>query len=448
MIKEIIMPKLSNTQIEGQLVKWLKNEGDVVKENEPLVEILTDKVSMVVESTASGFVRKLLLEPGDVVPIGTVIGFIATEADEVIPEKYSKMTREIVLGAGENKGGSDSPQKDFSVKNFQKQASEDCRKKEKAKITPRARKMIAQHGINQDEIVPEKGVINEKAVEFFLKSKEIPAGKATPMAKKLSASRGIDLNNIMPSDGRRITKQDVEKLLVSSEDDFKVVPYTGVRKIIGDRLSESKVSAPHIYFEASIDMTSAIGLKEKLASLKSNDGSTKIGLNPIILIAVVKTLVDFPEVNSSLREGGIYLFKKINLGVAVDTPSGLVVPKIRDAGKLGLRQLAWECQDIVSRARSGGLNPEELQGGTFTVSNLGMYKIERFTAIINPPESAILAVSAIREIPVVGSNKEIEPRPLMNVCLSVDHRVIDGALAAKFVDRLKFYLENVDLLCM
>ena len=446
MLTEIIMPKLSNTQSEGQLVKWFKAEGDSVENSEPLMEVLTDKISMVVDTPAQGVVRKLLIETGDIVPIGKVIGYITRKADEEIPEMYREMTRESVLGISKSCGT--DAKRDSSSVSLAIETPQIKNTAGRIPISPRAKRMIIELGIDPSEIIPDGEIINENTVKAFLERKNDQA-KITPTAQRMAINRGIDIDSIPVSCGKRIMKADVEAAINSAPpNNEEVLPYSGVRKITGEHLAKSSREAPHIYFQSTVDMTSALALKKKISEINEVGREINVGLNPIILFSVVKAIVDFPDVNTSLRDDGIHRFSNVNLGVAVDTPSGLMVPKVRDAQKLSLRTMAEKCRDIIARARSGRLDIDELQNGTFTVSNLGMYDINFFTAIINPPESGILAVSSIRRLPAVLDDDRIVVRPLMNLCLSVDHRLMDGALAAKFLSRIRFYLENTSLLCL
>jgi len=240
-----------------------------------------------------------------------------------------------------------------------------------------------------------------------------------------------------------VAKRDLQEMLVKSAEVNKTeknIPYTGMRKIIGDRLSQSKFTAPHIYFTTSIDISKAMDLLKRF----NQDDEERISINDFLVFTVAKVLSEQPNINCSLLGEEIVYHKDINIGVAVALEEGLIVPVIKNADKKSLSILSKETKKLIKLARERKLMPEDYNGGTFTISNLGMYGIDNFTAIINPPEAAILAVGTAKRIPVVIEEKgaeKIEIRSLMEVTLSVDHRLIDGAMAANFLKRLKYYLE-------
>jgi len=328
-------------------------------------------------------------------------------------------------------------------------------------ITPRARKFARDNGIDIEALNIQgtgfQGGICEK--DIIIKMKE-QKPSATPLARKLAQMEGIDMNTVLGSGVRgKIYKKDIEKQLeVRFEDDkagadlldvhmdekviLESIDYTGIRKIIGDRLSESKVSAPHIYFMQSSDLTRLLELRKDMNEIQEK----KTSITDYILLALVKALQKYPDLNSSLVENKIIKYKSVNLGVAVGAEKGLIVPVIKNAENMNLMDISKEAGRLIERARDGKLLPEEYSGGTFTVSNLGMYEIENFTAIINPPEVGILAVSAVVKKPVVltdnKGNDEIVIRPIMTITLSADHRVVDGLMAAQFVKYVKMLLES------
>ena len=286
--------------------------------------------------------------------------------------------------------------------------------------------------------------------------------KISPYADCLSKEMGIDIDKVKGSaHGGRIIKKDLEKYIKlndfkqenaagqqegeSNKDIGNRIPYSGMRKIIGDRLSQSKFTAPHIYFTTSIDMSKI----QKLTDSFKKTSTSNISINDFIVFAVAKVLSEQPKINCSLTGEEIIYLKKINIGVAVALEEGLIVPVVRSVDKKSLLTLSKEIKDLVKLSREGRLLPDDYKGGTFTVSNLGMYGIEQFTSIINPPEAAILAVGAIKKVPVVieeESKDKIEIRSIAKFTLSVDHRLIDGVIAAKFLNQLKYYLEFPEVL--
>ena len=291
----------------------------------------------------------------------------------------------------------------------------------------------------------------------ILKEENYGNEKISPYADRLSKEMGIDKDKVEGSaPGGRIIKRDIEKYIKlnnfkkekvvrqyegkSGEDIGKRILYTGMRKIIGDRLSQSKFTAPHIYFTNSIDMSKI----KKLADSFKKTLTSNISINDVIVFAVTKALSEQPKINCSLIAEDIIYHKDINIGVAVALEEGLIVPVVRSADKKSLLVLSKEIKNLVKLSREGKLMPDDYKGGTFTVSNLGMYAIEQFTSIINLPEAAILAVGAVKKVVVVieeESKDKLGIRPIAKFTLSVDHRLIDGVIAAKFLNQLKYYLE-------
>jgi pyruvate dehydrogenase E2 component (dihydrolipoamide acetyltransferase) len=342
------------------------------------------------------------------------------------------------------------------------------------KITPRARRLASESGVSMDELpaagagfaggVCEKDVMKlivERGAASPAPAASPRAGLATPLARRVAEVVNVELSDVAGSGARgKILKDDVLGFVDSSRSPaadakaspagraeggktvLEVKPYSGVRKIIGTRLAASKFTAPHLYFTQKVDMLALLELREKVnASL-----GRKASVTDFIVKAVTACLVKFPDVNASLVGEEIELYESVNVGVAVAAPNGLIVPVLRDCEKKGLARIAEEASELVDRARNGKLRPDEYRDGTFTVSNLGMFGIENFTAIINPPESAILAVSATKDEVIAADDgnggKTVAIRPMMNITLTVDHRIIDGLLAARFVTEVKRILEN------
>jgi pyruvate dehydrogenase E2 component (dihydrolipoamide acetyltransferase) len=347
---------------------------------------------------------------------------------------------------------------------------------EKIKITPRARRALAERGLDTAAIASAdikgsgfQGGITEGDLLTWLSSGggDTPnvSGRATPLARAIARAEGLDLAHAVGSgsDGK-ITKADVLSLLaggpapaatdIGQNGDkriAKATPYSGIRKVIGNRLAESKFTAPHLYFTQKVDLTETLALRAKINKANADEG-IKTSVTDYIAKAVVLTLQAYPELNASLVGETIEQYSSVNIGIAVAAPGGLIVPNIKEAQNLGLLALSGAAQELFAKARDGKLKPAEYNGGTFTISNLGMFGIENFTAIINPPESGILAVSATKDevVVIAGSDgkKDMEIRPMMNITLSVDHRLIDGLLAAQFVTEVKRLLENpIELLC-
>jgi pyruvate dehydrogenase E2 component (dihydrolipoamide acetyltransferase) len=280
-------------------------------------------------------------------------------------------------------------------------------------------------------------------------------GRITPLAEKMADHNKLDLGGLQGTGiAGKITKADVEKAMQTRETDksspvdtsdgtrvLKTIPYSGMRKIIGDRLSQSMFTAPHLYFTTSIDVGDLLAVRQQLNSSQEQ----KVSLNDFMAVAVTMTLQKCPELNASLQNRQIIQYSDVNLGIAVALEYGLIVPVIKHAQDKNIIQISQESQALIDKARNGKLLPDEYKGGTFTISNLGMFGIENFTAIINPPEAGILSISAAKRTPVVVEEQGRETiliRPIMQVTLSVDHRIIDGLVATRFINQLKAIVEK------
>jgi len=431
MAKVITMPKLGFTQDEGQLVKWYKNVGETASKGELFFDVHTDKSVIGVESTETGTVLKIVVEPGSTVPVFTplaVVGATGEDADAALKAHVIDVSPDAAVKA------------DFDAETA---AEQSCAEEKPAdlKLTPKARRLVKEEGYDISSISGIKGT----GFEGGITAKDI---KASPLAKKIAAAAGTELSTVSGSGvNGKVMKQDVvnaaptaqgtpEKLIAS------VAPYAGTRRIIGERLSESKFTAPHMYFTEAVDTTNMTKLRADINAL----GGVKISVSDILIMAASKALQKYPGINSSLVDDRIETYESTNVGIAVAGSAGLIVPNVKNVQRKTISQVAAETKDLVARAKEGRLAISEYTGGTFTISNLGMFGIENFTAIINPPESAILAVSSVRKKPVVITNAEGEDeiviRPMMNIQLSFDHRSIDGLLAAQFVEYLKSLLEN------
>lgn len=438
MAKVIVMPKLGYTQDTGSIAEWLKHEGDTVKKGEPLFDAHTDKSVVTVEASCSGTLLKIVLEAGETVPVLTpvaVIGDASEDADAALASHVTAAAADAQVEVSFD---------DEEVE--QEELSPAAQEPAELKLTPRAKKYIEE---NEIDVVSLSG-IEGTGFENGITEKDI---KASPLAKKLAKAKGVELSGVTGSGANhKIMKKDVLAQADTQKGGGqsgsvdrqveKTVPYGGVRKIIGDRLSESKFTAPHLYFTDSVDMTEFFAFR-KLLNEKSD---RKIAASDLMIKAASQALIKFPEMNAALEGDTIIYYKSTNIGMAIAGENGLVVPVVKNAQDKTLSRIAEETRDLVERGQSGRLKPEEYSGGTFSLSNLGMFGIGNFTAIINPPEAAILSVSSVRKTPVVVTDAEGEDtiaiRPMMNIQLSVDHRIIDGLLASRFVEYYKELLEN------
>jgi len=372
LVTRVVMPKLSLTMKTGSIVQWFKKEGEAVEKGEPVVEVLSEKVTYDVEAPAAGVLRKILVEEGVDVPVDATLAFIAAP-DEELP---------------------------------------------KAVITPLER--------------VEEVALEEKAETAMVEERVL----ASPAAKRLAREHDVDLTQVQGTGPEgRIVEEDIKRFLeertgltprVKEE-----VPLTGIRKTTAERVTSSFQTAPHSFIIMDIDMTKAVGLREK----------TQVSYTAMLVYAVAKALHEYSAVNSTLIEGKIRVYEDVNVGVAVSTEKGLVVPVVRNADKKQLAEISSELEELVEKARQGKLAKEQLTGGTFTVTNLGMYGVDLFLPIINPPEAAILAAGRLVERPV-AVDKGIAVKPMMTLTLAYDHRVIDGAPAATFLRKIKRAIEE------
>lgn len=428
------MPKLGTTMEEGTIIKWLKKEGEPVEKGEAYVEIQTDKVNLEDEAPESGILRKILVPEGAVVSVGKEIAIIAG-VDEALPEIGEEKAKEVEGPASQNlKTGEE----------IKEQPKETEAVEGKVKASPAAKRVARENDVDLSKVAPTgpDGRIVEKDVLDFIESQRI---KATPLARKIAEEQGIDLNKIQKAPGERITKQDLmpqeDKKESPAPNTLKVIPVAGMRKIIAERMAKSKATAPHIYLTLEVDMTKAMELREKLIPAIQNQYGSKLSYNDILIKASAVAIKHNPIINSTFNDDEIIIKEDINIGLAVALENGLIVPVVRCADKKGLGEISRDTTQLIEKARTGKLLPDDYQGGTFTITNLGMYDIENFKAIINQPESAILAVGKIMKKPVVIDD-QIVIRPMMNLTLSCDHRVIDGAQGARFLQRIKQILEE------
>lgn len=396
-MEKVIMPMLGETMNEGIIAKWKKQEGEKIEKGEILLEVTTDKATLEVESLASGILRKIVAQEGSTIPVLQTIAWIGA-ANEQIPEETS-----------------------------------------------------VNQGI--DGKVPQKTVSKAYVAEQKTESADTARIFSTPAARRVAKELGVKLEDIKGTGpGSRITEDDVRNFTAKKgtnnrdrkDSDEKIfttnIPLTPMRKVIAERMSKSKREAPHYYIKISVCLTEVIKLRNNLQIEYQKQG-IKLAYDDIIIKAVSMGLSEFPGINATFTEYGIKIHEKINIGLAVALTDGLIVPVIKSTNNKTLLEIAKERDRLVTKARENKLLPDEYTGGTFTISNLGMFGIDEFIAVINPSESAILAVAKIEDKPVV-INQEIHIKPIVNLTLSSDHRVIDGAVAAKFLQRIKQLLEN------
>ncbi len=434
MAKEVIMPKVDMDQETGTVVEWRKKNGENVKTGDVILVIETDKVAVDVESPGTGILEGISVGPGDVVPIGTVIAYLLSEGEE--------------LPRGE-KPASKPDQKSPASK-------DEVAYRQSA--TPLAKNMAAAHGLDLNTIIPSgKGLKVTKAdVEARLlgKSPERIEGKvyASPAARRAAKESHVDLTNVLGSgpkgriqttdviafiEQRDRTELPVETLTAETE----VIQLIGMRRTIAERMTANYQNIPHIKFTSRVIMSEFTSARNKLNELAKRSDEQKISTTAMLVKFVATALAHNPFLNSSLKNDEILLHRDINIGVAVALENGLIVPVVKNADKKGFAEIAVEVNDLSTRARSGKLINADVKGGTFTISNLGPFGIEQFDAIINAPEAAILAVGATQLEAISDEDGTIRSYPVMRMTLSADHRIVDGAVAARFMADLKTILE-------
>ncbi len=442
MATQVIMPKLSPTMEEGQLSRWLKKEGDEVSMGEPLAEIDTDKATMEMQALGSGVLRKILIKEGESAPLGQLIAIISAPDEDIsalldqAPEQSTQTTRP-------------------------------AEPKAEADATPPAGQPGGDNASRgADRNVDENGRHAAPVIESS------PSGRliVSPLAARMAAEAGVDLRSLSGSGpGGRIIKRDIETAISQSKAAGPTVaaaapqrhlravetktlqlpatagasayydePLSEMRRTIARRLVTSLGPVPHFFLTTEIEMDRAAEMRRNVNSL---DPELKISVNDIIIKVAAAALLQHRQVNASFQEKAVRYYERADIGVAVAIEDGLITPIVRSADQKSLREIASEVRDFAERARNRKLRPEEYSGASFSISNLGMFGIDEFTAVINPPEGAILAVGAMSPKPVVRDN-EIAVRQMMRVTMSCDHRVIDGATGAKFLQTFKKILEN------
>jgi len=406
---EVILPKVGLTMTEGTIIEWKKNEGDEVNKGETLFIFETEKVTYEVPSPITGILGKILVKEGETVPVGTVVGYIYDSSE--VGKEIQVLPKEVknVASFSEKTGTTNV---DFKEKNPPKE---------------------------------------------FRKTSEIGEErvKATPLARKIARLHGIELSQIRGTGPHgRITAADVEKFIQTRKEGYgeipektekeieeEIRPLSGMRRVIAQKMMSAKIETAQTYMSQTVDTENLLELREILLPYIQNNFGIEVTLTDILMRVVTAAVLKHPVMNTRWTDQGILWVKRGHRGFAVSVEDGLLVPVIRNIDTLSLGEIAKKRSDLVERARTGKITPDEIKGSTFTISNLGMYGVEWFTANLNVPESAILAVGAIRKQPV-ARGEEIIVRPVMTITLTYDHRVIDGAEAARFMGTLKSFIEH------
>ena len=442
---EVIMPKMGDAMEEGTLIKWLKAVGDEVAEGDALAEIETDKITLEMEAQEAGFLTNVFVDEGAVVPIGEVVATIgaedevgkgekpaaksAEEAEAVAEGSVDDETAAELKAAGDTDESKDEGEKATSD---DAPAGEAVERNEKFRASPLVKRLAEEAGLDLGLVSgsgPDGRIIKKDIQPFLDGSKPMPtaAGESKPAETAAAPAAG---RPAQPSYAVTGEKVDMPK----------------IKRVTGDRMSESKAFIPHYYVSASIDMTAALEFRKSTNAMLEESG-IKVSVNDLIIKAAAMALVDHPNVNRSFVDGELYQQDSIDINIAIAMDGGLIAPFIPAANEKSLGTISKMAKDLGKRAREGGLKLEEYQGGTFTISNLGMFDVNEFIAVINPPQVAILAIGSVAQVPVVKDG-EITIGNKMSITLSADHRALDGAEVASFLQSVRKYLENPVLLAV
>jgi len=434
-VTKVVMPKLSEAMETGKIVKWLKKEGDRVQGGDILAEVETDKADVEMEAFGAGVLRKILVGPGEQIPVGGLIAVIAEPGEDIAS---------VIAGASAPAAAPAQPK------------SQDPAARQPVPSSEPARPGAGSLTQSTTAIRREPGPAPASPVMApVAAATPAPGGrvKASPLAKKVAAQRGVDLRVIQGSGpGGRIIRRDVEAAVTApaaapaiarampsvTGPEYEDRPLTQIRATIARRMPLSKAPVPHFYVTSEVAMDRAWALREELTGL---DGAPKISVNDFVIRACALALLQHPEVNASFQGDSVRVWHRAHIGIAVALDDGLITPVLRDCHAKSLGQIAVEARDLAERTRARKLRASELSGATFSISNLGMFDVAEFSAIINPPEGAILAVGSVRRVPVADGD-EVKVGRRMMMTLSCDHRVMDGAMGARFLQTVKRYLEE------
>ena len=449
MAKDVFIPKLGQTMEEANIMRWLVDDGAKVEQGQEILEVETDKAVFAVEATVRGTLHIGPYQQGDVVPVLTVVAIIGKPEDKFAPagqkpaEPAAPTPAEPAASASAAVARGDGQTVEREGKVF---------------ASPRARKLAAVEEVDLSQVTP-TGYAGQRVVERDVLAYLSPVPKATPVAQRVAADAGVDLRAVTGTGaGGKITKDDVTRALAPAAQpavmpaaplpDVEVserVPLKGVRAIIADRMATSVHTTARVTLLMEVDATEFVNMRERLKARVEKEWGFAPGYNDLLAKVVALALRQLPYMNARLTQDAIERLAHVNLGLAVDTERGLLVPVIRDADKKSLRQFGQEFRERVDRARSGRSLPDDLSGGTFTITNLGMYDVMAFTPVINLPEAAILGVGNITPQPVARGD-QVVIREMMYLSLVFDHRVVDGAPAARFLQYIKNLIEEPYLL--
>ncbi|HEY6751446.1 MAG TPA: dihydrolipoamide acetyltransferase family protein [Rubrobacteraceae bacterium] len=447
---EVIMPKMGDAMEEGTIVKWLVSEGDEVSEGDAIAEIETDKASMEIEAEDSGTLAQFIAGEGDDVPVGEAIAFIQGEGEEV-PERDGSAAEGGGEAEEETEEGGDGQAQAQTATETEEEAAEEqpqaggepsgdgAQSDGQVRASPIVRRLARENNLDLSRIEGSgpQGRIVERDVRAALESGEAPMtdGQAEVEAPEEPQQEQAAQQQIQPARLPEPTEAPGTQLMEP----------TRMQRVIGERMTEAKQHIPHFYATVEVEMDATLALRKQLNEQLEEEG-LKLSVNDFVMKACAVALRDYPNLNAIYTSKGIELHEKVDLAMAVALDAGLITPVIKDCASKGLATISRESKDLAQRARDGDLAPDEYQGGTITVSNMGMFGVESFTAIINPPQAAIVAVSGIVKRPTYDEDGELAPASMMKLTLSGDHRIANGRDGALYMSEVKRILENPMLL--
>jgi len=425
---EVRMPQLGLTMDEGQIARWMVAVGDKVRQGQPLAEIQTDKITAELESPGEGIIRHILVKEGDSCAVAGLVAVITAPGEDYSPAPAQE--------------GPLPPRAARSTL-ATRMAEESPSAAGRHRASPNARRLARNQGINLDRIAAGSGAGGRIVGSDLKGASDTPPAKATPLARRVAAAAGVDLDRVPGSGkGGQITREDIERAQAASgPPPFEVIPLTGVRGVIAARMADSAHSAAAVTLTTEADATELAGLHDRLSTRDAEGAEARVPFDAILVKLVSAALRDHVNLNARLIENEIHVMKDVNIAVAVDTQRGLLSPVVKRADTKSILQIADELATLVGRARSGKSQPEDLEGGTFTITNLGMHEIDAFTPIINPPQCGVLGVGRICPRPVVTGDS-LAIRQTVWLSLTFDHRMVDGAPAARFLQCVKQFVEN------
>jgi 2-oxoisovalerate dehydrogenase E2 component (dihydrolipoyl transacylase) len=425
--EKITMPQLGESVTEGTISKWLVQPGDTVKKYDPLAEVMTDKVNAEVPSSFSGTIKELVAGEGDTLSVGELICFIDTEggssSKETASPKKEETTSDVKKETPAVESAAPAPKKDTAAR---------------GRYSPAVVRMASEHGIdlNQVEGSGESGRITRKDLQKIIDSGQIPTAENKPAVSTVSETKQETVQQKESSSG-------LKPIAVESMPGDVEIPVSGIRKAIAQNMVRSKHEAPHAWTMVEVDVTNLVEYRNSVkGDFKSKEGYN-ITFLPFFIKAVVESLKEFPQINSMWAGDKIIQKKDINISIAVATDDALYVPVIKNADEKSIKGIARDVKELADKVRTNKLSGDDMKGGTFTVNNTGSFGSVMSTPIINYPQAAILSVESIVKRPVVMNNGMIAVRDMVNLCLSLDHRVLDGLVCGRFLARVKERLENM-----